>query len=61
MKDDTLPERYEQPWKGRRHPVFVYPSPSGVIWGITAELIREYLDNEEILFYRRTFYINAKG
>lgn len=45
VKDYALPERYEQPWKGRRHPVFVYPSPSGVIWGITAELIREYLDN----------------
>ncbi|MDD3967065.1 MAG: CoA pyrophosphatase [Candidatus Neomarinimicrobiota bacterium] len=42
VKDYALPERYEEPWKGRRHPVFVYNTPSGVIWGITAELIREF-------------------
>ncbi|MDZ7796824.1 MAG: CoA pyrophosphatase [Candidatus Marinimicrobia bacterium] len=43
VKDYALPERYEQPWEGREHTVFVYPAPSGVIWGITAEIIREYI------------------
>jgi peroxisomal coenzyme A diphosphatase NUDT7 len=44
VKDYALPARYEQPWGGRRHPVFVYPSEAGVIWGITAEIIREYIN-----------------
>ncbi|MDD4960793.1 MAG: CoA pyrophosphatase [Candidatus Marinimicrobia bacterium] len=49
VKDYALPERYEEPWKGRKHPVFVYPSEYGVIWGITAELIRDFLTSEYAL------------
>lgn len=43
VKDYALPERYEEPWSGRQHPVYVYPTDQGVIWGITAELVRDYL------------------
>jgi len=50
VKDYALPARYEEPWKGRSHPVFVYAAPSGVIWGITAELVREYLHREKVFF-----------
>jgi len=38
-----LPEKYQQPWGGHRYPVYVYCTPRGVIWGITAEIIRETL------------------
>jgi peroxisomal coenzyme A diphosphatase NUDT7 len=43
VKDYALPQRYEEPWSGRKHPVFVYQTTYGVIWGITAELVREYI------------------
>lgn len=46
VKDYALPERYEQPWSGRKHPVFVYLAEKGVIWGITAELVREFLKSK---------------
>ncbi|MBW6458251.1 MAG: CoA pyrophosphatase [FCB group bacterium] len=44
VKDYALPARYEEPWSGRRHPVFVYPAEQGTIWGITAEIVREYMN-----------------
>lgn len=49
VRDYALPERYEQPWSGRKHPVFVYTWEHGVIWGITAELIREFLASQYAL------------
>lgn len=49
VRDYALPERYEQPWSGRKHPVFVYSGEHGVIWGITAELVREFLTSEYAL------------
>lgn len=49
VRDYALPERYEQPWSGRKHPVFVYSAEHGVIWGITAELVREFLTSEYAL------------
>ncbi|MDD3498725.1 MAG: CoA pyrophosphatase [Candidatus Moranbacteria bacterium] len=49
VRDYALPERYEQPWSGRKHPVFVYTGEHGVIWGITAELVREFLASKYAL------------
>ena len=46
VRDYALPARYEQPWSGRKHPVFVYNGEHGVIWGITAELVKEFLTSK---------------
>src|SRR4030042_4791278 len=42
-KEIGLPERYEKPWGGNKYPIFVYKTEYGVIWGITAELVREFI------------------
>jgi len=42
-KKFDLPERYHKSWGGKIYPVYVYQPPEGVIWGITAELIRELM------------------
>ncbi|TDX52927.1 NUDIX hydrolase [Orenia marismortui] len=39
-----LPERYRKPWGGRKHKLYLYDTPEGIIWGITAELIREVVN-----------------
>ena len=39
-----LPERYWKTWGGFNHKVLVYKTVEGVIWGITARIIREFLD-----------------
>lgn len=36
-----LPERYTRPWSGRRSTVLVYHTEQGVLWGITARIIRD--------------------
>ncbi len=38
-----LPERYTRPWGGKVYPIYVYETPQGVIWGITAELLHEFV------------------
>lgn len=38
-----LPQRYASTWEGLRHRVAIYHSPQEVVWGLTAELIRELL------------------
>ncbi|MEF8822972.1 MAG: CoA pyrophosphatase [Desulfohalobiaceae bacterium] len=38
-----LPQRYASTWEGLRHSVAIYHSPQEVVWGLTAELIREFL------------------
>ncbi len=42
-KELGLPERYWKTWGGFTHKVFVYKTPEGTIWGITARIIREFL------------------
>jgi 8-oxo-dGTP pyrophosphatase MutT (NUDIX family) len=37
----NLPERYWMPWKAADREVYVYRTDEGVIWGLTAELLRE--------------------
>ncbi|MCW7754032.1 CoA pyrophosphatase [Desulfobotulus sp. H1] len=44
-----LPEHYSRPWGGMRHPVLFWFTPEGMIWGITAEIIRAFLDVTESL------------
>ncbi len=41
VKDLQLPDRYSKPWRGGKHKIFVYKTPEGIIWGITAVLIHE--------------------
>lgn len=36
-----LPARYHTSWGGKEVPIFVYRTPEGIIWGMTAELIRD--------------------
>lgn len=43
-----LPSRYSKPWHGRKHEIFVYKTNGEIIWGITAELIREIIDKISI-------------
>lgn len=38
-----LPERYRKPWGGYRYRVLAYRTPQGVIWGITARIISEFI------------------
>lgn len=42
-KDLGLPPRYHKPWGKIRHPVLVYKTEFGVIWGITAEIINDMI------------------
>ncbi|CAN2044163.1 Phosphohydrolase, MUTT/NUDIX family protein [Candidatus Magnetomoraceae bacterium gMMP-1] len=41
----NLPERYKKPWGARIHKVFVYKTDEGIIWGLTAKLIYEFIQN----------------
>ncbi len=40
-KELGLPERYSEPWGGIFHEVHLYRTAHGVIWGLTAEIVRE--------------------
>lgn len=42
-----LPNRYHQPWGHRLLPVYVYKTEEGVIWGITAEIVKVYVNMVE--------------
>ncbi|TYT74144.1 NUDIX hydrolase [Desulfobotulus mexicanus] len=44
-----LPEHYARPWGGVRHPVLFWFTPKGLIWGITAEIIKSLLEITETL------------
>jgi coenzyme A diphosphatase NUDT7 len=39
-KELSLPDRYTRPWGHVRHNVYAYRTGEGVIWGITAAIIR---------------------
>jgi len=36
-----LPGRYHDSWGGKRHEVYVYRTDEGVLWGLTAEIVRD--------------------
>jgi len=38
-----LPDRYTRPWGGFRQKVLVYKTREGVIWGITARILAEFV------------------
>ncbi len=40
-KELDLPEKYNQPWKAGKRKIFVYKLKEGVLWGLTAALVRE--------------------
>jgi len=40
-KELGLPERYREPWGGLLHEVYVYRTKHGVIWGLTAQIVKE--------------------
>ncbi|NDL67362.1 NUDIX hydrolase [Anaerotalea alkaliphila] len=43
-KELGLPQRYHQTWGGTLQRIHLYHTPEGIIWGITAELVKEVLD-----------------
>ncbi|MGM0508645.1 MAG: NUDIX hydrolase [Fusobacteriota bacterium] len=45
-EDLGFPE-YSKPWGGRRHNVYVYKVDGRVIWGITAQLVKEVINKLE--------------
>lgn len=38
-----IPERYHKSWSGGKLPIYVYKTDHGIIWGITAEIVREFV------------------
>ncbi|MGM0471586.1 MAG: NUDIX hydrolase [Bacillota bacterium] len=38
-----VPDRYTKPWGGRRYNIYLYRIKDRTIWGITAQLIREFI------------------
>jgi coenzyme A diphosphatase NUDT7 len=40
-KELDLPEKYNQPWHAGKRKIFVYKLKEGVLWGLTAALVRE--------------------
>ena len=43
VKTLHLPERYHQPWGDAVVPVVSYNTPEGVIWGITGDILQDFL------------------
>jgi 8-oxo-dGTP pyrophosphatase MutT (NUDIX family) len=40
-KELELPEKYNQPWRAGKRRIIVYKLTEGVLWGLTAALVRE--------------------
>lgn len=38
-----LPERYHTPWGGKKYNIYVYRYQRKIIWGITAQMVREFV------------------
>jgi peroxisomal coenzyme A diphosphatase NUDT7 len=38
-----IPEKYHKSWSGGKLPIYVYKTDYGIIWGITAEIVREFI------------------
>jgi peroxisomal coenzyme A diphosphatase NUDT7 len=39
----ALPEKYHHPWGESIHSIVAYPTPEGVIWGITGDILQDFL------------------
>ncbi len=42
-KELELPEKYNQPWRAGKRKIYVYKLKEGVLWGLTAALVREVI------------------
>lgn len=42
-KELELPEKYNRPWHAGKRKIFVYKLKEGVLWGLTAALVREII------------------
>jgi len=40
-----FPEKYHTSWSGGKLPIYVYRTDYGLIWGITAEIVREFVND----------------
>jgi coenzyme A diphosphatase NUDT7 len=49
VKELKLPDKYANPWGGRKRKVFVYKVNGEVIWGITAALVYEVIEKIKII------------
>ncbi len=45
VKDLDLPAMYHEQWPGKKLPVYFYRTEKALIWGITAEIVKEYIGN----------------
>ncbi|MBN2617653.1 MAG: hypothetical protein JXR64_05000, partial [Spirochaetales bacterium] len=45
VKELGISSYYENPWGHNKHKVYVYKTPYGTIWGITAEIIHELINS----------------
>lgn len=45
-KDYNLPEKYQKPWNGKDREVYMYEYNGEAIWGITADIIYEIINNK---------------
>lgn len=43
-KELGLPAKYHKPWKGKPRKVYVYPTDDVPIWGVTANIIKEFVN-----------------
>ncbi|SNY27963.1 8-oxo-dGTP pyrophosphatase MutT, NUDIX family [Orenia metallireducens] len=43
-KELGLPKRYTKPWGGKGYKIYLYQTEQGAIWGITAELIYDFVE-----------------
>lgn len=47
-----LPSRYHEPWGDLDHEVYVYHTPHGMVWGLTAKIVYECMQEIRELFLR---------
>lgn len=41
---DLIPGGRDYPWRSRRHPIYFYRHPEGVIWGLTASVLHTFFE-----------------
>ena len=42
-KELGLPPRYHKPWKGKARQVYLYPTQGAPIWGVTANILKQFV------------------
>lgn len=46
-KDYGLPSRYHKPWRGKPRKVYLYPTAKAPIWGVTANILKQFVDKHK--------------